>query len=549
MAPPPDLPDVPDRPHQGGPGNGSPVGNSTADHSTRGPATGDRRLRGRDELLHDVRRRGTTLRRRRTAMLTGALGVTLALGIGAVAGFPGDEPGEVETTETVPFVDSPGDDAGSGQPGDDLTGTTIPADATGPAATGDVDDGTASTDDQIVIPAGLTVAEITALMAEHPNLDAATIDDLLERGEFSSALVPSDRFFLLDNFRQLVEGTLAPGTYAISSPSATDEVGVSDEAALLENMVTTMADRVTAIDDELGLPAEAVDLGLAAYDLIIIASIIEEEAIIDADRARIARVIYNRLDAGAPLGIDATIRYAVGKTAGEPLTQDDLETDSPYNTRHPDSIGLPPTPISAPSEASLRAAFAPADGPWLFYALTNEGGVEGAHAFATTIDEHAANIARCRDLGLCPVGANATVRPVSPPAPPNVAPQPVPPQPSDSEPPVDAQPLAISSSVGVVPRSEIPDSWTPTGLDVFDITLTDDGDGSSTITVFGNAIGCSTYGLDAVLVGTEVIVTGSLFVDPAVNCVDRIPAARGFSIDVPVSAVTRFVWGATTKDF
>ena len=129
------------------------------------------------------------------------------------------------------------------------------------------------------------------------------------------------------------------------------------------------------------------------------ASLIEEEALLSEERPKIARVIHNRLERGWRLGIDATARYAVGKTAGEPMSTEDLEVDSPWNTRV--VTGLPPTPIAAPGRASLEAALAPADGDWLYYVRTDEGDVPGAHTFAITSHEfeRARRVCIEKDLG------------------------------------------------------------------------------------------------------------------------------------------------------
>ena len=113
----------------------------------------------------------------------------------------------------------------------------------------------------------------------------------------------------------------------------------------------------------------------------------------------IARVIYNRLQRGWRLGIDATSRYAVGKTSGQELSVEDLEYDSPWNTRV--SLGLPPTAISAPGRASIQAALNPVEGDWLYYVRTDQNGVVGAHTFAVTADEFqkARKICVNKDLG------------------------------------------------------------------------------------------------------------------------------------------------------
>jgi UPF0755 protein len=185
------------------------------------------------------------------------------------------------------------------------------------------------------------------------------------------------------------EGLLFPDTYSV------DENSASNELALLRRMRAGM-DKVLT---DLGAADKAKALGLDTYKILIVASLIEEEAKVDGDRAKISRVIYNRLAANEPLGIDASTRFAVGKTAGQPLTQSDLDVDSGWNLRK--NRGLPPTPIASPSRKSIEAALNPADGPWFYYVLTDEGGVRGAHTFATTAKEFEAAKKICIDKGYC----------------------------------------------------------------------------------------------------------------------------------------------------
>ncbi|MEN3342241.1 MAG: hypothetical protein V7644_1645 [Actinomycetota bacterium] len=104
---------------------------------------------------------------------------------------------------------------------------------------------------------------------------------------------------------------------------------------------------------------------LTPYDVLIIASMIEKEAVAARDRPKIARVIYNRLHLGMSLGVDATIRYALHIPGTKSLTESALHDPTPYNTRR--HGGLPPTPISNPGLASIRAAAHPARGPWLYF--------------------------------------------------------------------------------------------------------------------------------------------------------------------------------------
>jgi UPF0755 protein len=104
---------------------------------------------------------------------------------------------------------------------------------------------------------------------------------------------------------------------------------------------------------------------LTRYDVLIIASMIEREAVVDSERPLIAAVIYNRLHARMPLAIDATIRYALRVPGTKSLTVAELHNRTPYNTRL--YQGLPPTPIANPGLKSLRAAAHPAHVDYLYY--------------------------------------------------------------------------------------------------------------------------------------------------------------------------------------
>jgi uncharacterized YceG family protein len=109
---------------------------------------------------------------------------------------------------------------------------------------------------------------------------------------------------------------------------------------------------------------------LTPYDVLIIASMIEKETVVPAERQLVAAVIYNRLRAGMPLGIDATIRYGRNVPGTEPLRQSDLDSDDPFNTRR--RLGLPPTPIANPGLASMRAAANPARVDYLYFVRKGE---------------------------------------------------------------------------------------------------------------------------------------------------------------------------------
>jgi UPF0755 protein len=173
-----------------------------------------------------------------------------------------------------------------------------------------------------------------------------------------------------------LEGYLFPDTY-------TFPVGAS-ETQIAQQMVGNF-DRLVAR----GTAKARATTRLPLKDVVIIASLIEREAKVDRDRARIAGVIYNRLKKGMPLQIDATVQYARGQHVSRLLFKD-LKVDSPYNTyKHK---GLPPGPICNPGMASLKAALAPETHPYLFYVARKDG----SHVFGRTLAEHNHNIALVR---------------------------------------------------------------------------------------------------------------------------------------------------------
>jgi UPF0755 protein len=159
-----------------------------------------------------------------------------------------------------------------------------------------------------------------------------------------------------------LEGLLFPSTY---------QVAANDSAMDLVRRLATQFDEQFSTLDLSRIHA----MGYTPYEAITVASMVEAEAKVDADRAKIAEVIYNRLDRGMRLGIDATIDYALGHHVTS-LTESDLAVESPYNTRL--HTGLPPTPIGAAGLASLQAAVAPATGNLLYYVVAD---CQGHHFF------------------------------------------------------------------------------------------------------------------------------------------------------------------------
>ncbi len=240
---------------------------------------------------------------------------------------------------------------------------------------------------RITVPEGLHWEELVdRLLVENPEF---------EREDLEAAYVSLVReaLYLPENalIRNL-EGMLFPATYDVGADY------LSDEQGFLLRMSDEFDKRFARLLEDPGMHPDVVEFGLSPYEVIIVASLIEEEALLQEERAKIARVVYNRLTEGMRLGIDATACYAARKPCTE-LTVADLRSESPWNTRA--VSGLPPTPIAAPGEASLIAALQPAEGDWLFYVRTDEGGVRGAHHFHRTLAEHEEQVAICRELGYC----------------------------------------------------------------------------------------------------------------------------------------------------
>jgi UPF0755 protein len=158
--------------------------------------------------------------------------------------------------------------------------------------------------------------------------------------------------FAGDGRRRALEGFLFPATYAF----------FSDEGArrLVRRQLATFRRSFGKVD--LGY---ARSKNLTAYDILIIASMIEREVVVPRERRLVAAVIYNRLHARMPLQIDATLRYGLGIPPTRAITKAELASSSPYNTRI--RHGLPPTPISNPGLASLQAAAHPARVPYLYF--------------------------------------------------------------------------------------------------------------------------------------------------------------------------------------
>jgi UPF0755 protein len=220
-------------------------------------------------------------------------------------------------------------------------------------------------------PKGAPTIDIT--LPEGPSRGelAARVAKAGVRGSYASASARSSllnpRDYGAPKRTRTLEGFLFPDTYELTSSTATAKRLVNDQ-------LKTFKREFAKVDLK-----RAKRRNLSRYDVLIIASMIEREALVPKDRRLISAVIYNRLRRGMPLGIDATLRYRLNNWT-RPLKQSELNTNSDYNTRK--AQGLPPTPIGNPGLAAMQAAANPANVGYLFYVVKPCG--NGAHAFSST---------------------------------------------------------------------------------------------------------------------------------------------------------------------
>ena len=227
---------------------------------------------------------------------------------------------------------------------------------------------------KLLIPEGRTRAQIAELAAK------AGLKGSYKIASRRSPLVDPAHYGAPRGTSSL-EGFLFPATYDLNPGQPVSRLVQEQLIAFRENFG----------DSEI---KSARALHITPYELLTVASMIEREAQVPGDRAKIAAVIYNRLKDGMPLGIDATIYYAVEQQQGiatytHELTEAQLHINSRYNTRI--HTGLPPTPISNPGAASIRAAAHPAQVSYLYYVAGADGC--GEQVFSTTLAAFEANAA------------------------------------------------------------------------------------------------------------------------------------------------------------
>lgn len=220
----------------------------------------------------------------------------------------------------------------------------------------------------VTVVEGLTYTETAAALA------AAGFG---ARERFVAEFETGNRIAALDPAATNLEGYLFPDTYRF--PRGASEAAIAD--ALVANFRVRFEREVVPLLPTPGRPPR---------ELVILASLVEKEARLEAERPLIAAVYANRLARGIGLYADPTLIYGLklaGRWDGD-LRRRDLEADSPWNTYR--VRGLPPGPICSPGVASLAAAARPANSPYLYFVSRNDG----SHVFSETLAEHNRNVDR-----------------------------------------------------------------------------------------------------------------------------------------------------------
>ena len=228
---------------------------------------------------------------------------------------------------------------------------------------------------RFTIPEGYTIERIADKLAE---------EGIVDRAEFMEQTAQLDSYeseyisLIPDNpdISHRLEGYLFPETYEMKEGSTEQEI--------IARMISELERKLAQLPEDWQSRLE--ETNLTFHEIMTIASMIEREVAVDAERPIVASVIYNRLEQGMMLQIDATVQYALQEHK-EVVLIVDTEVDSPYNTYQ--VTGLPPGPIASPGIESIRAALYPDDTSYLFYVTKKDGSQE--HLFAETYNEHLRN--------------------------------------------------------------------------------------------------------------------------------------------------------------
>ena len=226
---------------------------------------------------------------------------------------------------------------------------------------------------KVTIPEGSRVGQIVS---------AIVAGSEIKQSALTAALKKPETLGLPAAAKNNPEGYLYPATYTVEPGTTATE--------LLQSMVA----KTLAVEKDLDIGTRANALGLSSEEILTVASILEYEAKKDADYAKVARVLYNRIKAGMALQLDSTVSY-VSQRKGDVFTTDaERNNQSAYNTYQ--HTGLPPGPIGSPGQKTIEAALNPADGSWLYFVAVNLD--TGDTIFSDTFAEHNKAVAKLQEF-------------------------------------------------------------------------------------------------------------------------------------------------------
>jgi UPF0755 protein len=226
----------------------------------------------------------------------------------------------------------------------------------------------------ITIPEGWRAEQVSQLLMEQGIMDGSMFLAAVRQGDIAHPILADKPV------GAGLEGYLFPETYRLPENASPED--------LISRMLDTMEGRLP-----LSWQGMAQAQGLSFYDVLTVASIVEREAVVSAERPTIASVYLNRVKEGMYLNADPTVQYAMGyqPETGQwwktPVTIEEYQlVNSPYNTYL--NIGMPPGPICSPGAESILAVLQPAETPYLYFVAAGDG----SHIFAETLEEHERNV-------------------------------------------------------------------------------------------------------------------------------------------------------------
>ena len=233
---------------------------------------------------------------------------------------------------------------------------------------------------EITIVEGLWLKEIIESISIQTGYDYLSLVNTLTSGSVTSNYLESNEYSKLNNW----EGLLFPDTYKFSVDADGTEI------------FQTLANQLELVMLNIKNSKNVPDWVTSEYEIFIVASLVETEALLDEDRPLVSSVIRNRLEDGMPLQIDATVLYSLGERKTQVLLKD-LQVDSEYNTYKYN--GLPPTPISNFGRSSLEAVFDNLETSFIYYLLTNKN---GDMTFTDDYNEFLELKSKAKDEGVIP---------------------------------------------------------------------------------------------------------------------------------------------------